>query len=180
MPASSLHAVILAGGSGTRFWPLSRELSPKQMLAVFGERSLICGTIERARRVIGADGPPIHIVVGATLHDEIRNHLLAQPTLAGVVLDYLVEPCARNTAPALALAAACVEASDPEGVVMMLPSDQIVDDGEAWSATMAAAVEAATERDVLVTIGLVPTRPETGYGYIQAQGGGCDSTPGPL
>ncbi|MCL2332056.1 MAG: mannose-1-phosphate guanylyltransferase/mannose-6-phosphate isomerase [Actinomycetia bacterium] len=170
MPGSKVYAVILAGGSGTRFWPLSRELSPKQMLSVFGKTSLICGTIERAR-LVASEAPP-QIVVGATLHDEIRNHLLACPQMKGVALDYLVEPVARNTAPALALAAACVEASDPEAVVMMLPSDQLVDSGEPWRATMRAAVEAATTRDVLVTIGLVPTRPETGYGYIKAAEGG--------
>ena len=162
-----IHAVILAGGSGTRFWPLSRELSPKQMLSVFGETSLICGTIERARLVVGADGP-VEVVVGATLLDEIRNHLLAQPALAGVALSYVVEPVARNTAPALALAAATVATADPEAIVMMLPSDQLVDEGAAWQETMQAAVEAAATEDVLVTIGLVPTRPETGYGYIKA------------
>jgi mannose-1-phosphate guanylyltransferase len=138
------------------------------MLSVFGESSLICGTIERAQKI--TDAPPL-IVVGATLLDEIRNHLLAQPELAGVDFDYVVEPVARNTAPALALAAAVVEAADPEGVVMMLPSDQLVDRGQMWRATMAAAVEAAAARDVLVTIGLVPTRPETGYGYIKAASG---------
>ena len=168
MPGSKVYAVILAGGSGTRFWPLSRELSPKQMLSVFGKTSLICGTIERARAFVGADGPSVEIVVGASLFDEIRNHLLAQPDLTDVALDYIVEPVARNTAPALALAAAVVEAQDPDGVVMMLPSDQLVDNGEAWRTTMQEAIEAATSADQLVTIGLVPTRPETGYGYIKA------------
>ena len=162
-----LHAVILAGGSGTRFWPLSRELSPKQMLSVFGKTSLICGTIERARHIVGPDGP-VEVVVGATLLDEIRNHLLSQPHLAGMALSYIVEPVARNTAPALALAAACIAADDPEAVIMMLPSDQLVDDGDAWVRIMQAAIAAAAETDQLVTIGLVPTRPETGYGYIKA------------
>ena len=172
MPDNAPHhvyAVILAGGSGTRFWPLSRELSPKQMLSVFGETSLICATIERARAIVGEDGPAIEIVVGATLLDELRNHLLSQSRLAGVKLDYLVEPLARNTAPALALAAACIEARDPQAIVMMLPSDQLVDNGPAWRATMRAAVEAAATDEALVTIGLKPTRPETGYGYIKAQ-----------
>ena len=166
MSDTKVVAVILAGGSGTRFWPLSRELSPKQMLSVFGKTSLICATIERARMV--ASEAAVEIVVGATLLDEIRNHLLAQAELADVALDYIVEPVARNTAPALALAAACIEAHDPEAVVMMLPSDQLIDSGESWKATMQAAIEAAATRDVLVTIGLVPTRPETGYGYIKA------------
>ncbi|MCL2881548.1 MAG: mannose-1-phosphate guanylyltransferase/mannose-6-phosphate isomerase [Coriobacteriia bacterium] len=168
MPDSKVYAVILAGGSGTRFWPLSRELSPKQMLSVFGETSLICGTIERARMIIGTEAPSIDIVVGVTLLDEIRNHLLAQPQLADVALNYLVEPVPRNTAPALALAAATIEARDPDGIVMMLPSDQLVDSGKAWRGTMTVAIEAATTTDQLVTIGLVPTRPETGYGYIKA------------
>ncbi len=169
MPESSrqdIHAVILAGGSGTRFWPLSRELSPKQMLSVFGETSLICDTILRARSIVGADAP-LEIVVGTVLFDEIRNHLLAQPQLSDAQLEYVIEPVARNTAPALALAAATIEARDPEALVVMLPSDQLVESDEMWVKTMKAAL-AEAKHDRLVTIGLVPTRPETGYGYIKA------------
>ncbi|MDR1412317.1 MAG: mannose-1-phosphate guanylyltransferase/mannose-6-phosphate isomerase [Actinomycetes bacterium] len=168
----TLHAVILAGGSGTRFWPLSREYAPKQLLSVFGEDSLLTSTIRRARQVISAEGS-IHIVVGEELYDELRNHILAQDEEVSTSIDYIIEPAARNTAPALALAAATVAAGDTEGTVIMLPADHICEDGARWQATIAAAVDGAANGS-LVTIGLHPTRPDTGYGYIYA----CDEVVG--
>lgn len=163
--AHTLHAVILAGGAGTRFWPLSRELSPKQILTVFGDDSLIVQTIKRAREVMDEKGT-INIVVGEALLDEIRNHLKACSDLEGIDITYIVEPYARNTAAALALAAATVKVNDPNGIVMMLPSDHLCEAGQKWRETIAAAVARAHAGD-LVTIGLKPTRAETGYGYIR-------------
>ncbi|MCL2680582.1 MAG: sugar phosphate nucleotidyltransferase, partial [Coriobacteriia bacterium] len=162
----ALHAVILAGGSGTRFWPLSRELAPKQMLNVFGTDSLVIDALDRAQQVLGADGD-IHVVVGAILLDELRNHLLSHDRWGDRDLHYIIEPAPRNTAPALALAAAVVLARDPEAVVIMLPSDHLTQSGEQWVTTMQAAIAAAADGS-LVTIGLRPTHPETGFGYIQA------------
>lgn len=162
--AHTLHTVILAGGAGTRFWPLSRELAPKQMLSVFGDESLIVQTILRAREVMDEHGT-INIVVGEGLLDEVRNHLKACDALAGIEINYIVEPCGRNTSAALALAASTVKEHDSEGIVMMLPSDHLCEMGENWRETIAAAVIRAHAGD-LVTIGLEPTRPETGYGYI--------------
>jgi len=178
---SKLHAVILAGGSGSRFWPLSRELSPKQMLDVFGVESLLVSAVRRAASVCTAGAHlskegrgSIWIVVGEVLHDEVRNHLKAYDDLRGLDIRYIVEPFARNTAPAFALAAATVRAEDPTAQIIMLPSDHICRDDEEWKAVVAAGRERAARGD-LVTIGLKPTRPATGYGYIKFEGFGARS-----
>ena len=159
-----LHAVILAGGSGTRFWPLSRELSPKQFVTMFGGVSLITQAVARVRPLSATHG--IHVLTNERLLDELRNHLKAQPLLTDVSIEYLAEPSPRNTAAAIALAAAYLERLDPEAILIVLPSDHVLEDGERWEQTVRAAAElAATGR--LVTIGLSPTSPETGYGYIR-------------
>lgn len=163
--ASRLHAVVLAGGSGARFWPLSRELNPKQLLSVFGGESLITRSVLRVKEFCRPQD--VHVITGERLADEIRNHLTAQPSLAGVRIDYVVEPGARNTAPAIALAAALVAREDPDALVIVLPSDHLLADGDLWRRTVGVAMHLA-EEGFLATIGLVPTRPETGYGYIQA------------
>lgn len=160
-----LHAVILAGGSGSRFWPLSREMNPKQMLSIFGGVSLITRAVLRIRPYT-ADGA-VHVVTGELLFDEIRNHLMAQPELTDLAIDYMVEPLARNTAPAVALAAAALVRTDPEAVMIMLPSDHLLEDGDKWRATIEVATALAVNGQ-MVTIGLKPARPETGYGYIKA------------
>jgi mannose-1-phosphate guanylyltransferase/mannose-6-phosphate isomerase len=161
----SLHAVVLAGGSGTRFWPLSRELSPKQILSVFGGVSLLTRSIRRIMPFTACDA--VHVVTGEALFDELRNHLMAQPELAHLDIDYMVEPSGRNTAPALALAAALLVAADPDAVLVMLPSDHLLEDGETWRNTIRVAAKLASAGR-LVTIGLKPAHPETGYGYIHA------------
>ena len=161
----SVHAVVLAGGSGTRFWPLSRELSPKQILSVFGGVSLLTRSIRRIMPFTACDA--VHVVTGEALFDELRNHLMAQPELVHLDIDYMVEPSGRNTAPALALAASLLVARDPDAILVMLPSDHLLEDGETWRNTITvAATLAAAGR--LVTIGLKPTHPETAYGYIHA------------
>lgn len=160
-----LHAVILAGGSGTRFWPLSRELSPKQTLSIFGGISLITRAVRRIMAYCPAG--TVHVVTGERLFDELRNHLSAQEELTGLGIDYLVEPAARNTAPAIALAAAVLLGKDPDAIMIVLPSDHLLEDGPAWEATVGCAAKMASAGHI-VTIGLQPTRPETGYGYIKA------------
>jgi len=164
-PIPAFHAVILAGGSGSRFWPLSREMNPKQMLSIFGGVSLMTRAVMRIMPYTAADA--VHVVTGELLFDEIRNHLMAQAELAGLDIDYMVEPLARNTAPAVALAAAVLHRIDPEAIMIMLPSDHLLEDGEMWRATIECATGLAA-RDYLVTIGLKPSRPDTGYGYIHA------------
>ena len=160
------HAVILAGGSGTRFWPLSREQAPKQLLSVFGKDSLLIGALERADEIIGEDGQ-IHIVVGKSLLDELRNHILSHEKWGSLPINYIIEPHARNTAPALALAASAIATNDENALIAMLPSDHLAEGGKRWTATMESAF-AAAEDGSLVTIGLQPTAPETGFGYIKA------------
>ncbi|MHB8050977.1 MAG: mannose-1-phosphate guanylyltransferase/mannose-6-phosphate isomerase [Coriobacteriia bacterium] len=159
-----LHAMILAGGSGTRFWPLSRELSPKQFVTMFGGVSLITQAVDRVRSLAAPDG--IHVLTNERLLDELRNHLKSQLTLEACAIEYLAEPTPRNTAAAIALAAAYLERLDPDAVMVVLPSDHVLENGERWERTLRVAVAlAGTGR--LVTLGLEPARPETGYGYIR-------------
>lgn len=161
-----IYAAILAGGSGQRFWPLSRELKPKQLLSMFGQESLIAQAV---RRIVpfAEDADHVTIVTNERLFDELRNHLTAQedPRLRAVT--YIQEPIARNTAPAIALAAAIFAAEDPDAIMVVLPSDHILEDGQTWADCIAAGAAAAAD-GYLVTIGIRPTRAETGYGYIKA------------
>lgn len=164
-----LYAVILAGGSGQRFWPLSRELNPKQLLSTFGTESLIAQAVHRVLPFTDG-GDSVLVVTNERLFDELRNHLMAQPDFRLHAVRYLQEPLARNTAPAIALAAAVLEAQDPDAIMAVLPSDHLLEDGEVWADCMHAATRAAAG-GYLVTIGITPTRPETGYGYIRAGAG---------
>lgn len=161
-----LHACVLAGGSGQRFWPLSRELNPKQLLSMFGTESLIAQAVHRITPYVGANDA-VWVVTNERLFDELRNHLTAQPDPTLHKLRYLKEPTARNTAPAIGLAAATLLRVDPDAVMVVLPSDHLLEDGQAWSECIEATVGLANDGH-LVTIGIRPTRPETGYGYIKA------------
>lgn len=164
--AGRVHAVVLAGGSGQRFWPISRELSPKQLLSMFGTESLIAQAIHRVLPVLsGAED--VLVVTNERLVDEIRNHLMGQEDGQLGSVRYLVEPVGRNTAPAIALACARVVADDPEGIVVVLPSDHVLDAGETWFDALASAI-ALARAGYLTTIGIRPTRAETGYGYIRS------------
>ena len=154
-----LHPVILAGGSGTRFWPLSRQKRPKQLLPLASEQPLVADT---AARLVGlADFANVVTVCGPAHAHEIRA-LLPQEARGGVV----VEPEPRNTAPAIGLAAALVRARDPDGVLLVLPSDHAILDLNEFRRTIARATTLA-QSGALVTIGIEPTRAETGFGYIQ-------------
>ncbi len=167
MPAiENLNAVVLAGGSGQRFWPLSRELSPKQLLDVFGTESLISQAVHRILPYVEHRDGSVMVVTNERLFDELRNHLSAQPDSRLHHVAYLVEPVARNTAPAIALAAAQLAKSDPEAIMIVLPSDHLLEDGPIWADAISAGSRLAAD-DYLVTIGIAPTRPETGYGYIK-------------
>lgn len=157
--AGSLHAVILAGGAGERFWPASRQRHPKPFLRVLGGRSLLEATFERARR-FASDGC-VWVVCGTDHARAIRAEtgLPAQRVL--------VEPERRNTAMAVGLAAARVAALDPDAVMAVLPADHRIPDARAFAVAIRRAARAAREACVLVTLGVQPTRPEPGYGYIQ-------------
>ena len=153
-----MYAVVMAGGSGTRFWPLSRRARPKQFLAIGTELPLIAETAARLRPLV--PGSHLYVVAGPHHAEPIRQLL---PELPAQQL--LIEPCARNTAPCVGLAAVHLLARDPSAVMAVLPADHHISDGEGYRRVLRAAAERAREGEI-VTLGIRPTRPETGYGYI--------------
>ncbi|MCO5169770.1 MAG: sugar phosphate nucleotidyltransferase [Planctomycetes bacterium] len=156
-----LHAVILAGGSGTRFWPLSRRDRPKQLLALAGPRTLLQGTWDRVRRLAPADA--VHVVTaGADLAQAMRDQL---PELAPARL--VVEPEPRDTAIAIGLAARLIAREDPEAVLVVTPADHVVRPEEAFAAAVQEAAALAAARGTIVTLGIRPRQAHTGYGYIR-------------
>lgn len=158
--------VILCGGSGTRLWPLSREQHPKQFLPLLGAQSLFQDTVRRTTRIDHALGP---VVVGAAAQRFMLAGQLHEAQVDDAVL--LLEPEARNTAPAIAAAAHFVaEAFGPEALVFVMAADHAIADTDAFVAATAAAA-AAAEQGYIVTFGIKPTRPETGYGYVKVRGG---------
>ncbi|MBM4121901.1 MAG: mannose-1-phosphate guanylyltransferase/mannose-6-phosphate isomerase [Nitrospira sp.] len=157
-----LYAVILAGGSGTRFWPLSRSLYPKQLLRIIGEETLIQQTMRRVLRCVS----PTRVLISTTplQADSIRYQL-------GEWKDelrdnFIVEPEGRNTAPAIALAATELVRRDPEAVMLVLPADHVIKGNRRFQTSVSLSVDLA-KQGRLVTFGVPPVRPETGYGYIQ-------------
>ncbi|MEE8574066.1 MAG: mannose-1-phosphate guanylyltransferase/mannose-6-phosphate isomerase [Thermodesulfobacteriota bacterium] len=159
-----IFAAILAGGIGSRFWPLSRETTPKQLLSVAGDESLLKSTIRRLDPLIKpAD---ISIVTSAKQAEIIRYHLDYDPKDASP--DYVVEPVGKNTAPAIGLAALRVAEKDPDAVMAVLPADHLIKEGEPFRASLVAAAKCALKGH-LVTFGITPTSPETGYGYIKSE-----------
>jgi mannose-1-phosphate guanylyltransferase len=156
-----MYIVILAGGSGTRFWPLSRTALPKQLISITGDRSMLQRTVERVLPL-----HPTRILI-------VTNHLQAAETerqmlrYDSVPIDVIAEPVGRNTAPAIGLAAALIAARDPSGVMVVLPADHFIKNETALRDTLAFAAQAAAVGS-LVTLGILPSRPETGYGYIEA------------
>ena len=161
--------VVLAGGSGTRLWPLSRADYPKQFLALDGEASLLQRTVTRARACCRA----APIVVASEPHRFLTAEQLALVGSEDATI--LLEPEARNTAPAMAAAAHRVAASDPDAVMLVLPADHRVPDDEAFAAAVEAAARTA-EGGSIVLLGITPTRPDTGYGYVTVAAGEEDAT----
>jgi len=152
--------VILAGGSGTRFWPRSRRARAKQVLALDGERTMIQQTVERLLPLASASD--VWVVTNGLLEGVIAEQL---PELSRAKI--LSEPVARNTAPACALAAFLLERSEPETVIGIFPSDQVVKDGARFAQVIRAGVEWAAGGERIVVVGVPPTRAETGYGYVE-------------
>ncbi len=156
---SPLHAVIIAGGAGTRFWPASRAAHPKQLLSLVGDDSLLRATVNRLaarvphERMVIATGAHLVEATASALPEIPRRNILA-------------EPAPRNTAPCIAWATATILRAEPEAVVAVFPADHFIADEAGFVASLDRAVESA-QRGYITTIGVVPTRPETGYGYIE-------------
>jgi len=157
---STRYAVIMAGGSGTRFWPHSRRAKPKQFLAIVGQRTLLQDTAQRLRAVV-----------------PMRRLLVVAPReLAGLVTEQLprlpaenllIEPAPRGTAPCLVLAAAWIAQRDPHGSMAVFPADHAITDVDRFRGDVERGFEIAEREEALVTFGIRPTHPETGYGYIE-------------
>lgn len=151
---------ILAGGSGTRFWPRSRKKNPKQLLSLDGERSMLQQTVERLLPLAPADR--CWIITNEALVPAIAEQL---PQIPAAHL--LAEPVARNTAPAAGLAAFLLERDTPDTVIGLFPADHVVQDAVAFEKTLRAGCRLAAAGENIVVLGIKPSRPETGYGYIE-------------
>jgi len=158
---ANTFAVIMAGGSGTRFWPASREHRPKQLLPLGGsnEETLLAATVRRLSPIIPPEN--VFVVTGRKLAEATRAALPKVPAN-----QILVEPIGRNTAPCIAWATRAIEKRDPNALVGVLPSDHFISDEKAFLSVIEKALASASAGNV-TTIGIVPTRAETGYGYIE-------------
>ncbi|PYX55879.1 MAG: mannose-1-phosphate guanyltransferase [Acidobacteria bacterium] len=158
---SNFYPVILAGGRGTRFWPLSRKKRAKQLLALDGRQSMIQQTVARLRPM--APAKRFWIITNHDLRPRILRQLpkLPKPQV-------LAEPAGRNTAPAIGLAAFLLLKADPDGVIGMFPSDHVIADEKRYRHTLQRGIEIASTGENIVVLGIRPTRPETGYGYVEA------------
>lgn len=159
---SNVYPVIMAGGVGTRFWPRSREKTPKQLLEIVAKGTLIQNTVKRLAHI--TDVQNIFVVTNKT------QKPLATKQLGAVGVDeenILIEPIGRNTAACIGLAALHIRKLDPDGIMVVLPSDHLIHDVVEYERVIKLAVEVARESASLLTIGITPTHPETGYGYIQ-------------
>lgn len=161
--------VILSGGAGTRLWPVSRKSKPKQLIAlVDNDHTMMQATLARVQ------GPAFKkpMIIASAAH---RFLIAEQLRAAGQEADIILEPEGRNTAPAIALAVALAQRDDPDAVLLVLPSDHVIEDVAAFHSAIDAAAQAAQTQDAIVTFGINPHKPETGFGYIQL---GEDMSPG--
>ena len=161
----ALYPVIMAGGSGTRFWPLSRHLFPKQLLRIGGEHTLIQQTM---RRVIGC-APASNVLISTNVAQADLIRVQLADWKEDLTKGFLLEPEGRNTAPAIAFAAIEVLARDPNGLMLVVPADHVVTGQRDFETAVQLAAQLASE-GYLVTFGIKPSRPETGYGYIRPNG----------
>ena len=157
----NFYPVILAGGRGTRFWPLSRKKRAKQLLALDGKQTMIQQTVSRLLPL--ASPKQFWIITNGDLRPAILKQLPRMPKL-----QVLAEPIGRNTAPAIGLAAFLLLRKHPDAVIGMFPSDHVIADEKAYRTTIESAVEIAEAGENIVVLGIRPNRAETGYGYIEA------------
>lgn len=161
------YLVVMAGGSGTRFWPKSTSRKPKQLLSFDGGKSLLQQTLARFDGLVQADR---RMIVTTEL---LKNAIAAQ---AGPTVQVLAEPQGRNTAPCVYWAAREIHSKDPNAIMLVMPSDHMIPRITDFSTTVREAIQRAQKKDELITLGISPTRPETGYGYLrtgEALGGNC-------
>lgn len=154
------YAIIMAGGSGTRFWPKSRVALPKQFLKLIGEHTMLQTTIRRIESLVPKER--ILVITNAQYVDIVQEQVPDLPAA-----NIIGEPVGKNTAPVVAAAAAITLRRDPQASMMVLPSDHYIRDEQTFLSIMKAALEKAEQGRHLLTVGIRPYRPETGYGYIQ-------------
>jgi len=157
---TSLYFVIMAGGRGTRFWPRSRTKRPKQLLDIVGSKTILEQTIDRLLPI--TDWEHILVVTEISQAEAVKDLL---PDLPKTRL--IVEPLGRNTAPCIGLAAMILEQIDPSAVMAVLPADHFISQVPSFQETLLAAAQASQTGDCLITLGILPTFPETGYGYLE-------------
>ncbi|MBK7227887.1 MAG: mannose-1-phosphate guanylyltransferase [Ignavibacteriales bacterium] len=155
-----LFAVIMAGGVGSRFWPRSKKRTPKQLLKIFGEDTMIQATVNRLAGLVEKEN--IFVITNELQRAEVINQLSDVP-----VENIIEEPFGRNTAACIGLASVIVKAKDKDAITIVLPADHIIKDEDKFKEVLENAAKYANDSKGLVTIGIQPTRPETGYGYIQ-------------
>ena len=166
-----MHAIIMAGGSGTRFWPLSRHRRPKQMLTLFGDEPMISQTVSRLHPVVMP-----HEAVIVTAEHLVEDVLSC---VTGITAENVIaEPVGRNTAPCIALATELISqrSDEPDPVIGVFAADHHVTDAAAFRKAIECAGQAARNHDAIITLGVQPTGPETGYGYIQASASASPSS----
>lgn len=155
------HVVIMAGGIGSRFWPMSTPERPKQFVDVLGTgRTFIQMTVDRFKGILPAEN--VWVVTSQAYEDIVAEQLPEVPRG-----NILLEPCRRNTAPCIAYAAWRIKSIDPKATIVVSPSDHLVLDVPEFQRVITSAMDFASTSDAIVTLGMKPTRPETGYGYIQ-------------
>ncbi len=156
----NIYAVLMAGGVGTRFWPRSRSRSPKQVLNIVGEKTMIQATMERIEGLVPLKN--VLVVTNKDQHDLIHQQI---PALNDH--NFILEPLGRNTAPCIGLAAIHIVAQDPSAVMVVLPADHLVTNVKEFQTVVQKGAQFVFENDGLLTLGIEPTYPATGYGYIQ-------------
>lgn len=156
----NLYAVIMAGGVGSRFWPRSKKKTPKQLIKIFGEQTMIQETVSRLEGIVETEN--IYVITNKVQMPGVLTQLSQLP-----VENIIEEPFGRNTAACIGLASVLIGKKDPDAVTIILPADHIIDGKEEFHSTLQKAAQFANEEKGLVTIGIPPSKPETGYGYIQ-------------